>query len=159
MGLFRRRDPAKLAYKSEVVTAAVHGEVTRPEDPATEYMKDLQKLSYLTVDELVADWLLKHPAFHALIAPAAPVNRTTWLTKTQAEVNYLDLRILISMMKLTMDPDTYEAGGLEMLQGLEMFISNIINDAVEGRKLQACTVVSKQISVSTDQKKGGLFNR
>lgn len=158
MGLFSRKDPEKLAYKREVVTATIHGESARPDDPATEYMKDLQKLSYLTVDELVANWLMNNPQFHALIAPAAPVNRTTWLSKKQAEIAYLDLKILISMMKLTMDPDVYEAGGMEMLQSIEMFIINIINDAVEGRKLLACTVVSKQIAITTDQKKG-LFSR
>jgi len=158
LDIFNRTDRGKLEYQREVASATVHGESARSEDPATEYMKDLQKISYLTVDELVSNWLMDHKEFHALIAPAAPVNRTTYLTKKQAEIAYLDLKILTSMMKLTMDPDVYEAGGMEMLQSLEMFITNIIHDAVEGRKLEACTVVSKQLSINTEQKKG-IFNR
>jgi hypothetical protein len=147
-------DKEKLAYKHDLVCSTMEGESRQPESPEQEYIQMMAKVGYLTVDEHVIRWLFDHPQFHALIAALAPVNRTTVLTKQQAEINRIDLEILITMMKVTMDSDVYESGALEVLQGFRIFGNNIINDAVEGKKLQALTQVHKRVEIETERKKG-----
>lgn len=153
-----RRDPNKLAYKRDVGVAYSQGEGGQPEkNEIEEYVQMMARVGYLTIDENVIKWLFDHPPFHALIAALAPVNRTTVLTPKQAEVNRLDVELLIGEMLLWMDPETYEAGAPELLQGFRIFANNIINDAVEGKKLQALTQVHKRVEIDTEGKKRGRF--
>lgn len=158
-GIFGRKDEGKLEYTRTAGATALQGEVNQQSSPEMEYLQMMARIGYLTVDENVVKWLFDHPAFHPLIAPLAPVNRTTWLTKEQGEINRLDFEILFTMMKITMRPDLYEQGAMEIFQGFRIFANNQINDAIEGKKLIALTQVAKRIEVDTREKKQGWFNR
>lgn len=153
-GLFGRKDEGKLEYTRNVVTATAAGEAQQQESPEIEYLQMMARIGYLTVDENVVRWLFDHPNFHPLIAPLAPVNRTTVLTKQQADINRLDFEILFTMMKLTMPPEVYEQGAMELFQGFRIFANNQINDAVEGKKLIALTQVAKRVEIELPEKKG-----
>jgi hypothetical protein len=150
------RDKDKLQYKRDVAVTALAGEAQQQDNPEIEYLQMMAKIGYLTVDENVVRWLFEHTEFHPLIAPLAPVNRTTVLTPRQADINRIDFEILFTMMKLTMNPEVYEQGAMEMFQGFRIFSNNQINDAVEGKKLQALTQVAKRVEIETDKKKGWL---
>ena len=153
-GLFGKKDEGKLAYKREVSAAIVAGDAQQQDSPEMAYLQMMARVGYLTVDENVVKWLFDHPDFHALIAALAPVNRTTVLTKQQADINRIDFEILFTMMKLTMPPNVYEQGAMELFQGFRIFANNQINDAVEGKKLAALTQVAKRIEIETEKKKG-----
>jgi len=155
-GLFGKKDEGALAYKRDVNTAVVAGDAQQQDSPEMAYLQMMARVGYLTVDENVVKWLFDHKQFHPLIAALAPVNRTTWLTKQQAEINRIDFEILFTEMKLTMRPDIYEQGVMELLQGFRIFANNQINDAVEGKKLAALTQVAKRIEIETEKKKGWL---
>lgn len=152
-GLFGRKDEGKLAYKREVVAATVAGEAQQQDNPEIKYLQMMARIAYLTVDENVVRWLFDHPDFHPLIAALAPVNRTTILSKQQADINRLDFEILFTMMKLTMPPEVYEQGAMELFQGFRIFANNQVNDAIEGKKLVALTQVAKRIEIETDKQK------
>jgi hypothetical protein len=152
--LFGRKDDGKLEYTRAVAVNAVQGEAQQQDNPEITYLQMMARVAYLTVDENVVKWLFDHPEFHPLIAPLAPVNRTTWLTKQQADINRIDFEILFTMMKLTMSPNVYEQGAMELFQGFRIFANNQINDSVEGKKLIALTQVAKRIEIETEKKKG-----
>ena len=156
IGNLFRKDDGKLEFKRNVGVAEAQGEAAQPESPEVEYLKMMAKIGYLTVDENVVKWLFDHKWFHPLIPPLAPVNRTTVLTAMQADIQRLDFEILFTMMKLTMPPDIYEQGAMEMFQGFRIFANNQINEAIEGKKLAALTQVHKRIEIETEKKKGLL---
>lgn len=145
----------KYHFQQEIATATVAGDAQQ-RDSLAEYLELMAKAGVFVTDENIVQFFIKNPEFSALFPVVSHVNRTTILTRKQAEINLIDLEILLTMMKLTMSPENFEKGAMEILQAFKVYATNVINDAVEGRKLEALTHISKRVEVTTEKPRGFL---
>ncbi len=142
---FWSRDNETLEFKKTVALTEEAKENTQAEDPI-EAIKKAERERLMLGDERVSNWLDQHASFHAFIPALAPVNRTTkHISKVDAQVAWLDFQILCTLEEMCMSPDVYEAGGLEMLQGLEMMHSTQVSDGWEGWKGRILTEERKVV--------------
>lgn len=122
------------------------GDAQRSSDPQMDYLTMLGKFGYLVGDERIPKFVEDNPAFSALIPALSPVNRTTkHISKKDAHLQWLDFQILFTMLEMTMHPENYESGGMETLQGFEIFASTQISDGFEGWK---GNILTQQVKVT-----------
>lgn len=116
-------------------------------DPVIESAKLAERERLLTSDQRVASFLDTHPYYKAFIPALAPVNRTTkHISKADARIAWLDFQILATLEEMSMPPEEFERGGVEMLQGLEMYHNTQISDGFEGWKGRLVTENNKTIT-------------
>jgi hypothetical protein len=143
---FWNRNSEKLEFKRSLVVAEAQADAQRGSDPSMEYLTMIGKFGYLVGDERIPEFISENPAFNALIPALSPVNRTTkHICKKDAHIAWLDFQILYTMLEMSMHPDVYESGGMEVLQGFEIFSNTQISDAYEGWK---GNILTQQVKVT-----------
>ena len=111
-----------------------------------------RKIGYLTIDETVLNFLNDNPELRPLLAPFSPLNSTIILNKHEASLKRIRFENLFALLKLTMEPATYEANGFEVLEGLRMYAHDRVSEAEEGWKGHLCTENVKRIEAHTEKK-------
>lgn len=145
---FWNRDDGKKEHQRNLVYNEQQADAQRGADP-NEYIQEAKRASFFIKDPLVEEFLDEHPAYRALVPAFSPVNRTTsHISKQDAKVAWLDHQILFTMLEMTMRPEDYEAGALEILQGFEIFGATQISDGFEGFKAKALTQQTKIIKTA-----------
>lgn len=123
-------------------------------DPVIEAAKLAERERLLTSDQRVAQFLDTHHHYRAFIPALSPVNRTTkHIGKTDAIVAWLDFQILATLTEMTMPPEEFENGALEIMQGLEMLHNTQISDGYEGWKGKLVTENNKTIKTILSKQK------
>lgn len=135
-------------------TAAIQ-DLSNPNQTSQEqdYVTMVGKIGYLLNSPTMEKFFMKHPHLRGFIPAFQSVNRTTNLTKHDAEVMYYDFQILFTMAKLTMDPSTYEQGAMAIFQGLEILAETQITDGVDGWKGHIITEQVRRLEVDLGKKK------
>lgn len=156
MGLFsffwNRGKEDKKNFERSMVTNQQMEDAQRGQDPA-EYAEQLTRANMFTHDDRVSMFLERHKAYKALVPAFSPVNRTTkHISKQDAKIAWLDQQILFTMLEMTMSPEEYESGAMEILQGFEIFGNTQISDGYEGFKAKALTEQRKIITASEGKK-------
>lgn len=118
-----------------------------------EYIAMVAKMGYLVMDERVVSFLSNNPCMQPLLPVLSPVNSTTKLSGHEAELKRIRIENMFTMMKLTMEPEIYEANGMEMLDGLRLYAHDRVNDAVDGWKGHITTEQTRRYSVKEEKSK------
>lgn len=143
---FWQRNDKSLEFKQGL--ALTESEKNDQSNPELEAMKAMHRQQLMLGDERLSNFLDANPAFHAFIPALASVNRTTkHISKVDARVAWLDFQILFALEEMAMPPEVYEAGGLEIMQGLEIYAATQISDGYEGWKGRILTEQRKSSSV------------
>lgn len=143
---WQRKDDRVLDFQQNMILNEQQTENSAPADPY-EAVKNAERDKMMLGDQTLTKYILEHPEFHSFIPALAPVNRTTkHISKSDAEVMWLDFQILLCMEEMCMSPNDYENGALEFLQGLEIFIGPLISDGYEGWKGRITTEQKKIIT-------------
>ncbi len=144
--VFWHRENKKLEFKRTYALTEAAADAQRGGDPANDYLTMLGKFGYLVGDDRIPEFISNNPAYNALIPALSPVNRTTkHISKRDAHIAWMDFQILYTMLELTMRPEDYEAGGMEILQGFEVLSNTQISDGFEGWK---GNILTQQVKVS-----------
>jgi hypothetical protein len=139
-------------FQQSAVLNQQNADANEPADPY-EAVRQAEREKLMLGDENVSRFLLAHPELHAFIPALAPVNRTTkHISKADAKIAWLDFQILLTLEEMCMSPEKYEAGALEVLQGLEILFSTQISDGYEGWKGRILTEQKK--TIATEFRKG-----
>jgi hypothetical protein len=139
-------------FQQNTVLNQQNADAQEPADPY-EAVKQAERERAMLSDEKTMQLLLNHPELHAFIPALAPVNRTTkHISKTDARVAFLDWQILVTLEEMCMPPEKYEAGALEIIQGLEMQYNTQVSDGWEGWKGRILTEQKK--TIATEFRKG-----
>jgi hypothetical protein len=145
--IFWQRNQRETEFQESMALQEAQTDVQAPADPY-EAIKQAEREKLMLGDEGVTKLLLRHPELHALIPALAPVNRTTkHISKIDAQVAWLDWQILTTLQEMCMNPEDYERGLLELLQGFEMYYNTQVSDGYEGWKGRILTE-QKKIHVS-----------
>jgi hypothetical protein len=99
---------------------------------ADEYLELTNRAGFLITDQVAIGVLLDNPGLHSLVPILSPTNSVIKLSRYEADIKRLRLENHIALLKLTMDPKTYEANGLEVLEGFRMYGHDRISGADEG---------------------------
>lgn len=144
---FWNRGPDKtFEFQQGVVYNAQQADNAAPVDPY-EAVRIAERDKMMLGDQVLTKFLIEHPQYHAFIPALAPVNRTTkHISKQDARVMWIDFQILFTLEEMCMAPADYEAGALEFLQGLEIYIGPLISDGWEGWKGKIITETKKTIA-------------
>jgi hypothetical protein len=149
---WQRGEDTTFEFQKGVVLNEQAAEANVPPDPY-EAVRVAERDKMMLGDQVLTKYLIEHPEFHPFIAALAPVNRTTkHISKTDAKVMWLEFQILFTLEEMCMPPDKYEAGALEFLQGLEIYVGPLISDGYEGWKGKIITEQKK--TIATEFRKG-----
>lgn len=129
-------------------------EVEKPTSPEADYIAMVGKMGFMVMDENLINFLYSNPILHPLIPVFSPVNATIKLDKHQSELKRIRLENMLTVMKLTMAPNVYDANGLEILDGLRLYGHDRVSEAFEGWKGHLVTEQVKVIETRTPEKKG-----
>jgi len=152
-----KKDDNLLQFSQGLVEAEVGGAAGKPESPEMEAWQLETKMKFMIKDEDVSNFLLQNKCLQPLVPVFSPVNATIKLNKQQAVLKRIRIENMITMMKLTMNPDVYEANGLEVLEGLRLYGHDRVSEAEEGWKGHLVTEQVKVIETRTEKK--GWFHR
>ena len=126
----RKKDTAAIEFKRQERLAIYQGE---SQEPGTqEYMELMNRAGFLLNDQPLMDFLMSTPALSDLEPILSPTNSTIKLSKFQADLKRIRLDNFITLKKLTMDPQIYNANGLEWLEALRMYGHDRISGAEDG---------------------------
>jgi hypothetical protein len=156
LGLFsffwNRGDGGKKDFERSVVTNEQIADAQRGTDP-NEYAEQLTRANAFTHDDRIDDFFKRHPEYAAFIPAFSPVNRTTkHISKQDAKIAWLDNQILFTMTEMTMSPDDYENGAMEIIQGFEIYGNTQISDGFDGFKAKVLTEQRKVITAQEVKK-------
>ena len=144
--LFWNRDNKKQEFRRNMALTEASADAQKSQDPTMDYLAMLGKFGYLVGDDRIVQYIQNHPEFYCLIPALSPVNRTTkHIDKVDAHIQWLDFQILYTMLEMTMNPDDYENGGLEVIQGFEIFSTTQISDGFQGWK---GNILTQQVKVT-----------
>ena len=102
-------------------------------NPGTEEYVDLtNRAGFLITDENVLNLFIANKSLNSLVPIASPTNSVIKLSKHEAMLKRIRIENHICMLKLTMDPQTYNANGLEILEGARLFLHDRVSGAEEG---------------------------
>jgi len=148
---FGRKDESYIDYKrQEKLTVAAN----EGQNPGTdEYAELTNRAGFLITDAINSDVLLSNRCLNSLVPVLSPTNSVIKLSRYQSDLKRIRLDNHITLLKLTMDPDIYEANGLEMLEGERMFGHDRISGAEEGWIGHIATETTRR-HVFADEKKG-----
>ena len=145
---FWNRTPKDENLKEQVLLNQQQADMNQPIDPY-EAVRQAEREKNMLGDQFVNTLLANHPEYKAFIPALASVNRTTkHVSKTDMRIAWLDFQILQVMTEMCMNPDKFEEGAMEMMQGFEMYHNNIISDGHEGWKGNILTQQRKIISAN-----------
>lgn len=143
---WNRGEDKTLEYLQGLTFNEQQAENNAPADPY-EAVKQNERDKMMLGDQTVTKFILSHPQYAPFLPALSPVNRTTkHISKSDAEVMWLDFQILFCMEEMCMSPEDYENGGLEFLQGLEIYTGPLISDGYEGWKGRITTEQKKIVS-------------
>lgn len=143
---WQRGEDTTFEFQKNVALTEQQADNNTPSDPY-EAVRVAERDRMMLGDQTLTQFLISNPQFHAFIPALASVNRTTkHISKTDAKVMWLDFQILHCMEEMCMDPVEYEKGGLEFLQGLEIYEGPLISDGFEGWKGKIITEQKKTIA-------------
>jgi hypothetical protein len=151
MKLFHREDKG-LEFRQTLIHQEQQVDANRPGSAMEDLVEMTRKIGYLTIDENIINFLHNNASMHPLLAPFSPLNSTIILNKQQASLKRIRFENLFSILKLTMEPSTYEANGFEVLEGLRMYAHDRVSEAEEGWKGHLCTENVKRIEAHTEKK-------
>lgn len=145
--LFWQRNDRSLEFKQNMALSQAQADANvqgTPED----LIQAIEKQRLFLQDEKVIDFLWSHPELHAFIPALSAINRTTkHISKKDALIAWLDFQILFTMEEMAMPPELYEAGALELMQGLEILAATQISDGYEGWKGTILTQIVKRSQI------------
>lgn len=143
---WRRQDDGSKEFLQNSALNQQQADANNPGDPVVEAAKLAERERLLTGDERIQNFLDTHPEYRAFMFALSPVNRTTkHISKSDARVAWLDFQILATLEEMSMSPEEYESGGVENIQGLEMYHTTQISDGFEGWKGKLVTENNKTI--------------
>lgn len=157
--LFRNKDSSRVDYEHALVTATTAGETGKPNDVAADYVEMTGRMGYMVMDELIVKILSNNEYFQPLLFLFSQLNSTINLDKHEAKLKRIRLEKIITMMRLTMPEEMYEANGYETLATVRMFGHDRINEALNGWKGHLVTEQVKKIEVRTPQENKGWLRR
>jgi hypothetical protein len=103
------------------------------QNPGTdEYTELTNRAGYLITDQISMNVLLENRNLNSLVPVLSPTNSVIKLSKQQADLKRIRIDNHIALLKLCMDPDVYEANGLEILEGYRMYGHDRVSGAEEG---------------------------
>jgi hypothetical protein len=147
---FWNRDNPEKEFRRNVALTNEQADAQQQNDPAIENARTAERERLMLGDERVSKFLDQHPELASFIPALAPVNRTTkHISKRDAHIAWLDFQILFTLEEMCMSPDKYEGGGLEIMQGLEIYANTQISDGYEGWKGRILTENRKITTVNT----------
>lgn len=149
---FWNREDKTMEFKQSCALNEQNADAQAQPDPY-EAIREAERERLMLGDERVTRFIDEHPELHSFIPALSPVNRTTkHINKHDANIAWLDFQILFTLEEMTMDPEKYEGGGLEIMQGLEIYAATQISDGFEGWKGRILTEQKK--TIRTEMGKG-----
>lgn len=146
---FWRRNEEEERFCKDVALTSENAPQSQDENPV-EAIKQAERERQMIQDERVSRFIENHHYFNAYIPAFSGVNRTSkHRNKSEAEIMWLDFKILGIETSMFMPPEEYEKGALEIIQGFEPYISTLISDSDEGFKARILTEQRKSIRVET----------
>ena len=131
---FGKKDNDYIEFKRQERLAIQANEGQTP--GTDEYVELTNRAGFLITDQISMSLLLENEnnvkGLGSLVPVLSPTNSVIKLSKFQADLKRIRLDNHITLLKLTMDPDVYEANGLEMLEGYRMYGHDRISGAEEG---------------------------
>lgn len=134
MGLIdklRGKDNAYIEFKRAKELAVTSNE-TQQEGGTQEYLELTARAGFLITDQIAIEPLLENPNLRSLVPILSPTNSVIKLSRHEADLKRTRLDNHIALLKLCMDPEVYEANGLEMVEGYRMYGHDRISGAEEG---------------------------
>jgi hypothetical protein len=133
LGLLRnpfKKNDHSIEFK-ESQKLAIHA--NESQNPGTdEYIELTNRAGFLITDEKVLNLFTQNKCLNSLVAVASPTNSVIKLNNREADLKRIRIDNHMCLLKLTMDPKTYNANGLEMLEGARMFLHDRVSGAEEG---------------------------
>jgi hypothetical protein len=130
-GFLRKKDDHALEFRRNLVVSEVSAD-TQGRNPEQEYIAMMGRAGFLLHDNIAMSLLLDNKGLQSLVPILSPVNSPIKLDKHQSELKRIRIDNHITLLKLTMDPEVYEANGLEMLEGYRMYGHDRVSGAEEG---------------------------
>lgn len=130
IGKLFSKDKSYIEFKRQKEMAVVANESQN--EGTQEYVELTNRAGFLITDQISIGPLLENRNLHSLIPILSPTNSVIKLSKHEAGLKRLRLDNHIALLKLTMEPETYEGNGLEMLEGYRMYGHDRISGAEEG---------------------------
>ena len=128
---FRHKDEGAIEYKRAQRIAISQTENQNPSG-SEEFLEATNRAGFLITDEVVLTMFRDNPSLASLLLVGSPTNSVIKLDRHEADLKRIRIDNHIALLKLTMNPNTYEANGLEMLEGSRMFLHDRVNGAVDG---------------------------
>lgn len=128
--LINRKSEAAIQFQMQKETTALQSEQQQPGEQ--EYIELTNRAGFLITDQNVLNLFLNNPCLQSLVPVASPTNSVIKLNKYQADLKRIRIDNHICLLKLTMPPETYEANGLEVLEGSRLFLHDRVSGADEG---------------------------
>lgn len=152
---FGKKNDSYIEFKRQERLAIQSNENQNP--GTDEYVELTNRAGFLITDQIAIGLLLDNEhnvqGLTSLVPIFSPTNSVIKLSKYQSDLKRIRLDNHITLLKLTMDPDVYEANGLEMLEGYRMYGHDRISGAEEGWIGHIATETTRR-HVFTDEKKG-----
>lgn len=152
MGILSVLRPKKDDTAFQFSAAAAQSDLQNPQNNPEEQLETLTKISHLLTSSIMEKFFLEHPHMQALIPAFDRVNRTTKITQHEAEIMWLDFKILFIKMKLTMPTEIFEQGATAFFSSLEILANSIITDARDGWKGHLLTEQVRRLDVALNKK-------
>lgn len=133
MGLLdklRGKDTSYIEFKRNERLAVSAGEAQTT--GVEEYQELTNRAGFLITDQIAIGPLLENKSLSSLIPILSPTNSVIKLSNHEADIKRIRLDNHIALLKLCMEPEVYEANGLEILEGYRMYGHDRISGAEEG---------------------------
>lgn len=123
--------------------------------PEQQYIDTVSKIGYLLDSPTMQSFFLDNPHMKVFIPAFQSVIRTTKITSHEADIMWIDFKILFLMKKATMPQQLYDQGAMAMFQSLSILADSIIYDAKDGWKGHLSTENVRRLDVVLNKKDHG----
>lgn len=147
-GLFGK-DNAGFEYSQNLTLQSCAENQSQPGSALEEAIEAQRRIAYLTMDSQIIGLCSGNKALQPLLGPLSPLNSTIKLDKHQADLKRIRLEGFFAMLKLTMNPNDFEANGYETVEGLRLYAHDRVSEAVDGWKGHLCTENVRRIEATT----------
>lgn len=148
--IFGKKDETAFQFSA----AAAHTDLANPSNSSSEqeYIATIGKIGYLLDSPTMTQFFQDNPQMQVFIPAFQNVIRTTKITNHEAEVMWIDFKILFLMKKATIPPHMYNESMMAMFQSLSILADSIISDAKDGWKGHLTTEQVRRLDVQLNKK-------
>jgi hypothetical protein len=148
--LFRKKDETAFNFSA----GAAQQDLGNPNQttPEQEAIETAGKIAYLLDSETMKQFFHDNPDFRVFIPAFQSVIRTTKINNHEAEMMWLNFKIMFLMKKAEMPKKLYAQGAMTLFQSLTILADSIITDAKDGWKGHLTTENVRRLDVMLNKK-------